>query len=167
MYMLDTDTLTISAYSSAELAEVRALHALSFRKLAVGAHSAQQIHAHIKYMNTITYAEDLNRSNMICARDSDGEMIATAGWIWMDQAPTTARLRKIFVHPQAAVCGLGRSMVKRVEDLSHQHGATDHFVRANINAKGFYKRLGYQTIKPGTMEVSDGVQLPVVFMHKG
>ncbi|MEG3617515.1 GNAT family N-acetyltransferase [Magnetovibrio sp. PR-2] len=165
--MLDTKSLSFTAFKPADLPQVRALHALSFQSLASGAHSAQQIHAHVKYMHTDEYADDLDRSNLQCALDGNGDLIATAGWVWMDEAPTTARLRKVFVHPDNAGTGLGRTMVERVEGLAKDSGSEDYFVRANINAKGFYQRLGYAPIKPGTMDVMDGISLPIMFMHKG
>ena len=165
--MLDTKTLSFTAYTSADLPQVRALHALSFKTLASGTHSAQQIHAHLKYMHSDEYADDLERSNVQCALNGNGDLIATAGWLWMDEAPSTARLRKVFVHPEHAGTGLGRTMVERVEDMAKSDGGEDYFVRANINAKGFYQRLGYAPIKPGTMDVRDGMSLPVMFMHKG
>lgn len=165
--MLDTKTLSFAAFKPSDLPQVRALHALSFKALASGVHSAQQIHAHLKHMHTDGYADDLHRSNVQCALDGNGDLIATAGWLWMEEAPTTARLRKVFVHPDHAGTGLGRTMVERVENMAKEDGGEDYFVRANINAKGFYQRLGYAPIKPGTMDVGDGVTLPVVFMHKG
>ena len=165
--MLDMKTLSFHTFRPADLPQVRALHALSFKTLASGVHSAQQIHAHLKYMHTDEYADDLDRSNVQCAMDGNGDLIATSGWLWMDEAPTTARLRKVFVHPDHAGTGVGRTMVKRVEGLAKENGGEDYFVRANINAKGFYQHLGYTPIKPGTMDVGDGMTLPVMFMHKG
>lgn len=49
--MLDTKPLSFSMLKPSDLPQVRALHALSFKALASGVHSAQQIHAHVKYMH--------------------------------------------------------------------------------------------------------------------
>jgi len=160
-------TLTVSPYGVSDLAELRDLHALSFKALASGSHSAEQILAHIRFMNTDDYAADVARSNVLCARDAHGRLQATAGWLRMDSAANTARIRKVFVHPDMAGKGLGRRMVTATEIAAQSQGAEDFFVRANINAKGFYKRLGYAEIKPGEMPVSGGINLPVMFMHKG
>lgn len=165
--MLDTQNIFVAPYSPQDLHSLRELHALSFRTLASGVHSAEQIYAHLRYMNTDHYADDVARSHVMCAFDADARMIATAGWLFMDGAPTTARIRKVFVHPDHAGTGLGRHMVERAEKAASHHGCADFFVRANINAKGFYKRLGYQDVKPGVMPVDGGVSLPVMFMHKG
>jgi len=164
--MQSLKALSITPYDEQDLPQLRALHALSFKALAGGEHSAEQIFAHIRYMSTDDYAVDVARSNMLCARDARGCLRATAGWLKMDHAPDTARIRKVFVHPDLAGKGLGRRMVTATEIAAHSQGANDFFVRANINATGFYKRLGYAEIKPSVMAVSGDIHLPVMFMHK-
>lgn len=140
---------------------------MSFKTLASGSHSAEQVFAHIRFMNTDDYAVVVTQSNILCARDSAGRLMATAGWLAMNSAPTTARIRKVFVHPDMSGTGLGRRMVGAIEIAARDQGTEDFFVRANINAKGFYKRLGYTEIKPSVMEVSGGINLPVMYMYKG
>jgi len=165
--MRNSTLITIKPYSEDDLAELRALHALSFKTLASGSHSAEQVFAHIRFMNSDGYAADIAQSNMLCARDGVGRLMATSGWLAMNRAPTTARIRKVFVHPDMAGTGLGRRMVGVTEIAARDQGTEDFFVRANINAKGFYKRLGYTEIKPSVMEVSGGINLPVMYMFKG
>ena len=164
--MRNLNNLTIAPYCAQDLPELRALHALSFKALASGEHSSEQVFAHMRFMNTDDYAADVASSNILCARDARGHLTATAGWIKMESAPNTARIRKVFVHPDMARKGLGRRMVIATEIAARSQGADDYFVRANINAKGFYTRLGYAEIKPSVMAVSGGVNLPVMFMHK-
>lgn len=164
--MADRFDISIKPFAHADLAELRVLHALSFKALASGVHSQEQVFAYIRTMNSDEYGEDVLRSNMLCARDANGEMVATAGWLRMDKSHATARIRKVFVHPDLANSGLGRRMVTTVEYAAQSQGAEDYFVRANINAKGFYKRLGYAEIKPSIMPVTGGVNLPVMLMHK-
>ncbi|HEY9079179.1 GNAT family N-acetyltransferase [Magnetovibrio sp.] len=164
--MQNLNAIDIRPYTEKDLPELRALHAMSFKALAAGSHSAEQIFAHIRFMNTDDYAADVARSNVLCARDERGDLCATAGWLRMDGAPDTARIRKVFVHPELSGQGLGRRMVIANEISARSHGTEDYFVRANINATGFYKRLGYREIKPGVMTVSGGINLPVMFMHK-
>lgn len=164
--MLATDAITVSPYTQQDLPELRALHALSFHRLAAGQHSAEQMYAHARFIHDDAYGEDVARCNLQCARDDAGRLVATAGWISMSNAPDTARIRKVFVHPDLAGTGLGRRMVGLAEDLAQVAGCADYFVRANINAKGFYKRLGYSEVKPGVMDIGGGVNLPVMFMHK-
>ena len=78
----------------------------------------------------------------------------------------TARIRKVFVAPEAAGRGLGRLLVEAVEADASAHGCTDFVVRANANAAALYRRLGYRAIETGTMPGAGGVALPVVFMRK-
>ena len=164
--MRKTQSLTITPYSEDDLSELRGLHALSFKALASGSHSAEQVFAHIRFINTDDYAADVALSNILCARNGAGRLMATAGWLRMSRAPMTARIHKVFVHPDMAGNGLGRRMVTATEITARGQGAEDFFVRANINAKGFYKRLGYAEIRPGVMDISGGINLPVMYMYK-
>lgn len=164
--MMDSPNISIKPFALSDLAELRTLHALSFKVLASSVHSQEQVFAYIRTMNTDEYAADVSRSNILCARDESEKLVATAGWVRMDKSHTTARIRKVFVHPDLASNGLGRRMVTAAEISAQAHGAEDFFVRANINAKGFYKRLGYAEIKPSFMPITGGLNLPVMLMHK-
>jgi len=64
--------ITLKPYSEKDLPELRDLHAQSFKALAGGEHSAEQVFAHIRLMNSDAYADDVARSNILCARDAQG-----------------------------------------------------------------------------------------------
>ena len=158
--------LTLQPLAEARLDEVRALHALSFEVLATAVHSREQIAAHVKYMRADTYADELRACQMMMALLPDGALVATAGWNPVEDAPGTARVRKVFVRPDLARRGLGKRMVLDAEVRARAAGLSRLIVRANVNAVPLYHSLGYREERSGTMAVADGVELPVVFMLK-
>jgi len=164
--MTSIENLAIVALDPSRLAEARVLHASSFKVLAAEKHSAEQIAAHLKSMRADAYADELLACNLALAVLPDGAIAATAGWITVEGAPATARIRKVFVHPELARRGLGRRMVLDAEARARAAGIEHFVVRANVNAVPLYRSLGYEEQDTGTMAVADGVELPVVFMAK-
>ena len=111
------------------------------------------------------YAAELLVNDMQVAVDADGGILASAGWCPIEE-PATARIRKVFVAPEAAGRGLGRRMVEAVEAAARIRGHSRFFVRSYDNAAGFYEHLGYRAVESGTMAVGKGPTIPVLFMRK-
>jgi putative acetyltransferase len=160
------EDLRLQPLSEARLHEVRGLHALSFEVLAAAVHSPEQIRAHVRYVRAEAYADELRACHLMTALLPDGALVATAGWNPVEDAPATARIRKVFVRPDLARHGLGRRMVLDAEARARADGRGRLIVRANVNAVPLYHALGYREDETGTMAVADGVELPVIFMSK-
>lgn len=169
--MVPPSGIVLSAYTPADLPAVRDLHALAFRMLAAGQHDAAQIAAHESLIHADDYAADVARSHLILARETDsGRLIGTAGWLAMDAKedggrPRTARIRKVFVHPDLARRGLATTLVRAAEQAAAAAGYPNLFVRANINAVPLYEKLGYRAESRGAMPAGDQL-LPVVYMSR-
>lgn len=164
--MLAYSDIALSPYTPADLPAVRALHALAFRILAAGQHDAAQIAAHEALIGDGAYAADVARSNLILAREADGgRLIGTAGWLAMEDRPRTARIRKVFIHPDMARRGLATALVRAAEQAASAAGYPHLFVRANINAVPLYEKLGYRAEAHGGMPAGDQV-LPVLYMSR-
>lgn len=158
--------IKLAPCTSADLPAVRALHALAFRILAAGLHDAAQIAAHETLIHADDYAADVARSHLILARETDsGRLIGTAGWLAMEDRPHTARIRKVFVHPDLARRGLASRLVRAAEADAAAAGYPHLFVRANINAVPLYEKLGYRPESRGAMPAGDQM-LPVLYMSR-
>lgn len=145
---------------------VRALHARSFAELARAHHAPAEIEAHVALILDDLYSHELLSNNLLVAEDSDGRILGTAGWCEVADGTGTARIRKAFVAPEVARCGLGRRLVQEAERLAREAGRSRFSVRANANATTFYERLGYKPVRHGVMPTANGVDLPVIFMEK-
>jgi putative acetyltransferase len=158
--------LVLRPAKAADVAAIRRLHALSFAALAADRHSASQISAHTRLIESPEYEDDLMRSHLVLALSPAGEVVASAGWIAVPEAAGTARIRKIFVHPSLARQGLATRLVEDAEHRARAAGHSRLTVRANLNAVPLYLKLGYRPTGDGVMATPDGVDLPVVFMAK-
>ncbi|MCW0232260.1 MAG: GNAT family N-acetyltransferase [Ferrovibrio sp.] len=158
-------SVTLHTYSPDTLAAVRALHALAFRQLAAGHHDESQIAAHEALIAAPDYAADLARSHLILARHGEDGLIATAGWLALEDRPHTARIRKVFVHPGWARRGLATALVRAAEQAAATAGYPNLYVRANINAVPLYAALGYRAEAQGLMPAGKA-ELPVVYMSR-
>jgi putative acetyltransferase len=159
------DDIVLAPYQPSDAAAVRGLHALAFRSLAAGHHTSAQIAAHEALIAAAPYADDLARSHLILARHPVAGLVATAGWLEFPERAGTARIRKVFVHPDWARRGLATALVRAAEDAARAAGYPHFYVRANINAVPLYERLGYVAESHGVMPAADE-ELPVVYMSR-
>jgi GNAT superfamily N-acetyltransferase len=159
------ESVTLHTYAPADLAAVRVLHAQAFRQLAASHHDAAQIAAHEALIAAPDYAADIARSNLIVARHAGKGLVATAGWLALEDRPHTARIRKVFVHPAWARRGLATALVRAAEQAAAAAGYPHMYVRANINAVPLYQALGYRTEAQGIMPAGSA-ELPVVYMSR-
>nr|WP_302474305.1 GNAT family N-acetyltransferase [Roseococcus sp. MDT2-1-1] len=138
---------------------MRALHDASFAGLA-RAYDARAA-AHAALVAKPEYEADVRRSDLWVA-ERDGRLLGSAGWL--AQPDGTARIRKVFVHPDAARQGVATALVRAAEQRSERN----RFVlRAYLDAVPLYRRLGYMDDVPGAMELPGGLSMPVLFMRKG
>ena len=143
---------------AADLQALRALHDASFAGLA-RAYDAGVAAAHAALVAEPAYAEDVLRSDLWVA-ERDGRLLGSAGWLMQGDA---ARIRKVFIHPDAARQGLATRLVRAAEVRS---GAARFVLRAYLDAVPLYRRLGYTADMPGTMELPGGLAMPVLFMRQ-
>jgi GNAT superfamily N-acetyltransferase len=98
--------------------------------------------------------------------DRSGTVLAAAGWSAHEGEPGTARIRKVFVHPERARQGLGTTLVLDAERRAASAGYTQFAVRASLNAVPFYRRLGYRPVEPQTVSRPGDLHLAVMLMRK-
>ena len=158
--------IVLRAAEAADLPAIQRLHALSFAMLATGEHSPAQIAAHTELTQSLEYETDVLCSHLVLALTPAGDVVATAGWIAVPDEAGTARIRKVFVHPDWARRGLASRLVQDAEHRALEAGYPRVIVRANRNAVPLYRRLGYEPLREGVMAAPGGVELPVVFMDK-
>jgi putative acetyltransferase len=152
----------LRAITAVDLPAVAALHDAAFRALGA-AYTAAHKAAHAEFVRTADYAADVLRSDVWVA-ERDGRLLGSAGWI--HAGPGQGRLRKVFVHPEAARQGLGTRLVLAAEDRARAQGCSRFMLRAYLDAVPLYEKLGYVADRPGEMAMLDGAAMPVLFMTR-
>lgn len=61
------------------------------------------------------------------------------------QSPTRGKLRQMAVHPSLQGTGLGRALVRHLEQALDAEGFNEIELHARNHAVGFYEKLGYAT----------------------
>lgn len=163
---MDPATLDIRPLAESDLDAVQDLHVRAFSELARDWHTPDQIRAHVAMIQHPAYRDELLINNLLCALGHRDRVLGTAGWRPQPDRDDTARIRKVFVDPALARQGLGGRLVRTVEGRARAAHFRHFYVRANMNAVAFYRRLGYSEIESGTMPVAAGVALPVMYMEK-
>ena len=149
-------------YELGDAPAVGRLHRTSFEELAAAGHTVEQVAAMIRHLASAAYSTELAALELFVWED-DRKIVGTAGW---NRHRSSARIRKVYVRPDRAGTGAGRLMVEHVERKAAGAGYEHAVVRANVNAIGFYRALGYSDVEAGVMTVADGVELPTLWMEK-
>ncbi|MCR0983363.1 GNAT family N-acetyltransferase [Roseomonas populi] len=146
-----------------EIPALVALHAASFAALAT-AYPPSVVPAYRAMLEAPDYAPEVLASDLWVA-ERDGALLGSAGW--GPQPDGAARIRKVFVHPDAARQGLATRLVRAAEERARAAGHGRFVLRAYLGAVPFYESLGYAADHPGERPLGGGVGLPVLFMRKG
>jgi GNAT superfamily N-acetyltransferase len=80
--------------------------------------------------------------------------------------PSKAELRAVYVRPEHSRNGVGRAILRRLEDLAREAGLTDFRMDASINAEAFYAANGFVSEARGEHTLSSGVRMACVSMRK-
>jgi predicted GNAT family N-acyltransferase len=90
----------------------------------------------------------------------DGEPMGTVRLL--AGGPGVGFLGRLAVLPEARGTGLGAALVRAVEDLARERELKTVELHAQVEARGFYERLGYEAY--GEEDISAGI--PHIWMRK-
>jgi N-acetylglutamate synthase-like GNAT family acetyltransferase len=82
------------------------------------------------------------------AAEADGQLVAVGG-INVDpyyDAPSLGRIRHLYVHPEFRRVGVGRDLMKCIEDHGNQHFECFQLFTTTLVASVFYESLGYSRV---------------------
>lgn len=85
----------------------------------------------------------------LLATRADGTALACGGW--RTAAPTTAEIKRMYVSPAARGHGLGRQILKSLEDDARRQGMSAVILEtgvSNLPALALYTNCGYALIAP-------------------
>lgn len=152
-----------------DLAEVRSLHAISFRALASQTFTEEEIEAYTDHVYSMAYTETLSeaiRRRQLLGAWFDAQLVGTAGWTAGDGNISAARIRWVHVRPLFTGLGLGTRLVGAAESAARRAGFELLSVEATLNAAEFFAGLGYETSSHGVRALPPGQNLAVAYMRK-
>jgi GNAT superfamily N-acetyltransferase len=147
-------------------AEIRHLHALSFRTLSSRAIEPSQSAAFIAGIYEPDYTVSLQTHDLLVAW-LDQRPVGTAGWVPFDHQARSARITSVYVSPFFARLGIGRRLVAAAEARPAAAGFQAYAARAFHPAVGFFEAIGYSRSSHGVQSVGTEHGIPVTFMRKG
>ena len=145
---------------ASEMGALRALHDASFDALGT-AYDAATKAAHATLVAEPAYEAEVLRCDLWVAEGPDGRLLGSAGW---NAQEGRCRIRKVFIHPDAARQGLATRLVQAAEGRS---GLGRFMLRAYLDAVPLYETLGYAAAEPQRMPLPGGLSMPVLLMTKG
>ena len=98
--------------------------------------------------------------------ERDARLLGVGGWSADSLDHRIAWLRYLFVHPDAIGQGVGRRLVERAEASALAAGRKRLRVWSSLNAIGFYRALGYRSIRRAAMPLSTDIDLDYVLMTR-
>jgi len=147
-------------------AEIRYLHALSFRTVASRAIEPTQSAAFISAIYEPDYTVSLQTHDLLVAW-LDQRPVGTAGWVPFDHHAGSARITSVYVSPFFARLGIGSRLVAAAEARAAAAGFQTYAARAFQPTVGFFEAVGYSRSAQGVQSIGTEHGIPVTFMRKG
>ena len=164
----DTDAQAIRAMRGEDARAVLELHAAAVQQLAAGSYSQAILDAWAALPvddELVTFF----RSNP----DEETRIVAERGGRIVGFAALVAgagELRACYVHPDAARGGVGRGLVRKLEEIARAAGLKKLWLDASLNAEPFYRALGFRSLGRGSHQLHHSgrdIPMPCVKMEIG
>lgn len=163
--------------SPADSQALRTMQALSMRRLGIEHYDEDVIEAFIAQAGTMD--DTLLSDGTYFAAHVGNLLVGCGGWsrrMPNDAAHTTdagarsearsATIRSIFVHPAWARRGIARQVMARIESDIRAAGFERAGMTATLTGVPFYRRLGYRSAMPMTLDLKEGRYFVGLTMHK-
>ena len=105
----------------------------------------KEYHSETKIIERFTKGE-------IFVAQTDGKLIGTGTIVGVD-------IFGVFVHPDFQHHGLGKALMKELEEKAITNNINEVALNASLPSKRFYENLGYEIIEERTKDVGEGQQL--------
>ena len=133
------NTLSIRKATTADASEISNLIISSLRQTNTQDYSPDIID---RVVNNFTPEKvtELIKSRQVFIASQHNHIIGTVS---LD----STNIRSLFVHPEKQHCGFGFALMQYIENIAKEHGIDCLSVPSSVTAEGFYKKLGYMTLR--------------------
>jgi GNAT superfamily N-acetyltransferase len=158
-------------------------HVMRRSTAALGAawYDERQLASAVLFITTLDL--DLVRDQTYFVVEQESKIVACGGWssrrklfaggrvslddgTRLDPILEAARIRAMFVHPDAVRRGLGRQILAACEEEVRRASFTRAELMATLPGIPLYRACGYDIVEETTLLLGDGVRLPAARMQK-
>lgn len=136
------------------------LHASAIRELGITSYTSDQVESWSASLDPDGYPFEEEGVHFVIAER--GEEMVGFGELQLDSGEVAA----VYVHPDHARTGVGRSILARLETTALQAGHESTVLTASKNAVPFYERMGYEVRESVDYESAGGLVLECMKMRK-
>jgi putative acetyltransferase len=134
------------------------MHVASIRAHCVRDYSAGQIEAWAGPKRPEQYVRAMAAGEVMFVAEFAGRIVGFAG-------VAGPEIKAVYVAPGQTRRGVGRALLRAVEDHAAGAGALELRLESTLNAEPFYAAHGYARVAPAVHEMC-GVEIPCVAMRK-
>ncbi|THE63883.1 GNAT family N-acetyltransferase [Salinadaptatus halalkaliphilus] len=143
------------------------VQAAAIRALGTEAYDEEQVAAWLANVHPARYPIGETEAGI---RVLVAERDAVVGFGWLECEPpdrdhATGEIVAVYVHPEHTREGIGRQLLRALEDLAREAGCERLVLTASRNAIAFYRRAGYEGVETVALEMQEGVALECLRMR--
>lgn len=165
-----------------EIDKIDAVMKCSMRALGQGHYTAEQIASSCKYV-CVPDKQLIEDGTYYVVEDTDGTLLGCGGWSFrnllyagpqihaseddkLNPKKDRARIRAMFVIPQASGKGVGTLILKTSEEAAKKYGFKRGALGSTQSGLAFYLTHGWVTVKEEMATLPDGIKIKVTHMEK-
>jgi GNAT superfamily N-acetyltransferase len=139
---------------------IASVHSAAVRGISTAVYTPEEIQAWAVPREPASYEESIRSKEFFVAEDG----CAIVGFGVLN--PETAEVEAVYVDPGAGRRGIGREVLRKLEERASALGLTVMRLNASLNAVPFYEKAGYVAQVRSTYRLLTGVEIACIPMVK-
>lgn len=152
--------MIIRAAAITDTERIAVTHTASIEALCSDCYAARDIAGWVEILSPNIYEHAINEKVMLVAEE-DSEIVGL-GILDLERSEISA----VYVHPKIKGMGVGKRLLLELEAKALENNIDQLALCSTINALEFYKHCGYRGEDKTFHELSNGVKLECIRMHK-
>ena len=152
--------LTIRKAQQEDSQSIRSVHTAAVSGIRTDLYTPEEIEAWAVPKTLESYWESIRTKEFFVAEDD--RIIIGFGVL----NPESAEVEAVYVSPEAGGRGIGRELLRKLEQTARVRGLGVLRLNASLNAVPFYKKAGYVAQEQSKYRLSTGVEIACVPMTK-